>query len=135
MSQENVEIVQRGIEAAQRTPEPDWATMRDLYHPDHEFISRYEALEGGSRRGERGYRDWLLHSAATMHSEQSLESVTDIDDERVLAITPSRNRGDATGIELDTRFACIVTVHGGKIARTEVYHSSDEALKAVGLTE
>ena len=134
MSQENVEIVRKGLEAALRRPEPDWATMRDLFHPDHEFISRYEAFEGGSRRGERGYRDWLRDSEA-MQPEPSLASVTEIDKERVLAITPSRNRGRASGIEIETQFACIATVRGGTIVRTEVYHSSDEALKAVGLAE
>jgi hypothetical protein len=36
MSQANVEIVRRGIEAVNRKPKPDWATINEAYHPDHE---------------------------------------------------------------------------------------------------
>src|SRR5437763_16481719 len=98
MSQENVEIVQRAMEAAFRMPKPDFATINDLCHPEHELVSRREALEGGSRRGAHGYRDWLLDSEETMQPESRLESVTEIDKDRVLAITPSRNRGKASGV-------------------------------------
>ena len=35
MSLENVEIVRRAMEAANRRPKPDFATVNDLYHPDH----------------------------------------------------------------------------------------------------
>ena len=135
MSLENVEIVRRGIDAAFRRPKPDIATLNEVYHPDHEFISRYEALEGGSRRGARGYRDWLRTSEELMEPRARLESVTEIDKDRVSAITPSRIRGKASGVEVETRFACVVTVRGGKIIRTEVFHSSDEALKAAARAE
>jgi len=58
MSQENVEIVRRGIEAASRRPKPDFATIDDLFHPDHEFVSLASAFEGGSYHGARDYHDW-----------------------------------------------------------------------------
>jgi ketosteroid isomerase-like protein len=131
MSSANVEIVRRGIEAAVRSPEPDFTTVNDLYHPDHEFISRYEALEGGSRRGARGYRDWLLNNEETVQSEIRLESVTEIDKYRVLAVVPTRIQGRSSGVALnEERLACIVTVRGGKIIRTEVYSSPEDALEA-----
>ena len=109
--------------------------VHSLYHPAHELISRRDALEGGSRRGARGYRDWLLDAEELLPWQSRLEEVTEIDDDRVLAVTPTRNTGTSSGLEVETRFACIVTVRGGKILRTEVYHSSDEALKAMGLAE
>jgi hypothetical protein len=59
VSQENVEIVRRAVAAALRRPKPDFATMNELYHPDHELVSRADAFEGGSHRGMRGYRDWM----------------------------------------------------------------------------
>jgi ketosteroid isomerase-like protein len=130
----NVEIVRRGIEAAIRTPKPDFATINDLYHPDHELISRYEAVEGGSRRGARGYREWLLNQEEAVHSETRLESVTEIDGDRVLAITPTRVRGKSSGVALsEERYGCVVTVRDGKIVRTEVYPSADEAVEAARL--
>jgi ketosteroid isomerase-like protein len=131
MSHENVEIVRRGMEAALRTPKPDVATLNALYHPDHELISLNLALEGGSQRGARGYRDWWLSGQETLPWESSVEEVTEIDDDRVLVIAPTRNRGKSSGVVLDQRLAIVVTVRGGKIIRTEVYPSPKDALKAV----
>jgi ketosteroid isomerase-like protein len=136
MSQENMEIVQRAIEAAIRKPKPDFPTVNELYHRDHEFISLIDVLEGATRRGARGYRDWLLNIQDAVASESRLERVMEIDEERVLAITPTSIRGKSSGVALkEERYACIVTVRGGKIVRTEAYPSPEEALKAVGLEE
>jgi ketosteroid isomerase-like protein len=130
-----VEIVRRGIEAAIRRPKPDFATMNDVFHPDHEFVSLVDsALEGGSHRGMDGYRDWLLGIEETVQPRSRLEQVTEIDEERVLAIAPTRHEGRSSGVVLpEERVACIVTVRDGKIIRTELYSSPEEALEAVGL--
>jgi ketosteroid isomerase-like protein len=135
VSQENVEIVRRGIEAAFRRPKPDVAVLNEVYHPDHEFLSLIDALEGGSHRGGRGYRDWLLNNEETVQAESRLEQVTEIDDDRVLAITPTRFQGKSSGVPLEQRLASIVTVRNGKIIRSEAYSSPEEALKAAGLGE
>ncbi|TML00262.1 MAG: hypothetical protein E6G34_01875 [Actinobacteria bacterium] len=129
-----MEIVRRGIEAAIRRPKPDFATMSDLFDPDHEFVSLVDStLEGGSHRGMDGYRDWLRGVEATVQSRTRLEQVKEIDEERVLAITPTRHRGRSSGVALhEERMAAVVTVREGKIIRTEVYRSPEEALRAVG---
>jgi ketosteroid isomerase-like protein len=125
------------METAIRRPKPDFATMNALYHPDHEFISRQEVLEGGSRRGARGYRDWLQNTEEILSTwESRLEKVTEIDDDRVLAIMPTRIRGKSSGAMTDEqRIGCIVTVRDGKVIRTEAYSSPEEAIEAAGLRE
>jgi ketosteroid isomerase-like protein len=135
MSQENVDIVRRGFEAAFRRPKPDFATMNALFHPDHELISLRDALEGGTHHGARGYRDWQLGTQETLPWETTLEKVTEIDDDRVLVVMPTRSRGTSSGVVLDQRLASIVTVRGGKILHTEVFPSTEEALKALGMPE
>src|ERR1700726_3761327 len=135
MSEQNAEIVRRGIEAAIHRPKPDWATVNALYHPDHEFISLYEGLEGGSRRGARGYRDWLVNREETVQAQNRLGQVTEIDKDRVLAIVPTSIRGAASGVVIESPLAFVVTVRDGKIVRTEVYSSREDALKAVGLAD
>jgi ketosteroid isomerase-like protein len=136
MSRENSEIVRRAMEAAFRKPEPDFATLNDLYHPDHEFISLIDALEGGKHRGAGGFREWRRNVQDAVEYESRLEQVTEIDGDRLLAVMPTSSRGKASGIALkEQRFGCIVTVRGGKIVRTEVYPSPKEALEAVGLSE
>jgi hypothetical protein len=41
--------VQRAVTAVLRKPKPDFATVNDLFHPDHVYISRLEALEVAER--------------------------------------------------------------------------------------
>jgi ketosteroid isomerase-like protein len=135
MSQENVEIVREALEAAFRRPKPDFAKINALYDPAHELISRRDALEGGSHRGAHGYRDWLLDTEDTLPWESKLEEVTEIDDDRVLALTPTRNTGTSSGVVVNQRLAMVVTVGDRRIVRTEVFGSREEALKAVGLEE
>jgi ketosteroid isomerase-like protein len=130
-----VEIVRSGLEAAFRSPRPDFVTINALYDPAHELISRRNALEGGSHRGALGYRDWLLDSEELLPWQSTLEEVTEIDDDRVLAIVPTRNTGTSSGVVVDQRLAMVVTVSGGKITRTEVFGSRIDALKAVGVKE
>ncbi len=135
MSEENVQIVRAAIEAAIRRPEPDFATVNALFHPDHEYVSRLEVLEGGSRRGAPGYRAWLRDAAETIAWESRLEEVTPIDEDRCLAITPTRIRGKQSGIAFEERFGALITVRDGKVTRTELYGSPTEALKAADLPE
>jgi ketosteroid isomerase-like protein len=130
MSQENVEIVRRGLDAAFRRPKPDFATVNDLFEPDHEFVSHTSGAEGRIFQGARGFREWLTNMGEAWESwVNELEQVTHIDKDRVLAIRSFRSRGKASGVALEQRVASIVTVRGGKIVRTENYPSSDEALK------
>jgi len=82
MSEENVELVRRAFEAAIKRPKPDFATMNALFHPDHEYVSRLESLEGGVRRGASGYRDWLLNAEEAFDWESRIEDVREIDDHR-----------------------------------------------------
>lgn len=56
--------------------------------------------------------------------------MTEIDDHRVLALTPSKIRGKSSGAVLEEAFACVVTIDGGKITRTVLYPSREEALQA-----
>jgi ketosteroid isomerase-like protein len=136
MSQQNVDIVRRALEAAFRRPKPDFATINDLFHPDHEFTSRIDALEGGSHRGARGYRDWLLNTQDAVEWESTLEQVTAIDEDRVLGIVPISVRGRSSGIALkEERWGYIVTVRDGKIIRTEVYPTPEDAIEVAGLEE
>jgi ketosteroid isomerase-like protein len=135
MSRENVEVVREGLEAAFRRPKPDFAKMNALFDPAHELVSRRDVLEGGSQRGARAYRAWLQDTEDTLPWESRLEEVTDIDGDRVLAVTPTRNTGTSSGVVVNQRLAMVVTVGGGRIVRTEVFSSREEALKAVGLAE
>jgi ketosteroid isomerase-like protein len=135
MSQENLEIVREALDAAFRRPKPDFAKINVLYDPAHELISRRDELEGGSHSGAHGYRDWLLDAEETLPWESTVDELTEIDDDRVLALTQTRNTGTASGVVVNERLAMVMTLGGGKIVRTEVFRSREEALEAAGLAE
>jgi hypothetical protein len=54
MSQENVELIQRGLEHFIRTGEPAW----DDIHPDVE-VRDHDIPDAGDYRGHAGYAKWL----------------------------------------------------------------------------
>ena len=57
-------IVRRALEAAFRRPKPDFATINDLFHPDHEFTSRIDALDLTTEAIETLERDFARMSRA-----------------------------------------------------------------------
>jgi ketosteroid isomerase-like protein len=65
----------------------------------------------------------------------TLAEVTEIDHERVLAVIPTRFRGRQSGAEIDQRIAAVVTVREGKVVRTELFQSPEQALEIAGLRE
>jgi ketosteroid isomerase-like protein len=134
MSTENAAIVRRALEAATRKPKPDFDTMNALFHPEHEYFSGQEALEGGVRRGARGYRDWLVGTEEDFEWHTTVEEVTAIDEDRVLAVVPTIFH-TPRGVSLEQRMGALVTVRDGKVVRTEIFQSPQDALEAAGRSE
>ena len=126
MSQENVEIVRRAVEAVLRTPKPDFDTISALYHPDHEFVSLVERFEGGVAEGARGYRDWLAGIDETWErwDSRARSQVRRIDRDRVLVDactftgTSQSRRCAGRWVDDDARYR-----PEGKITRSEVFPS------------
>jgi ketosteroid isomerase-like protein len=132
MSAENVELVRRAGEAAMRKPKPDFDTVNELYHPDHEFVSRITGVEGQSFRGARGFRDWLAHQADAWESwHTTVEEVTTLDEDRVLAVIVFHAKSRRTSVPIEDRFVAVYTIRGGKIIRTETYRSREQAAESV----
>jgi ketosteroid isomerase-like protein len=136
MSQENVEIVRRAIEAVLRTPKPDFDTINSLYDPDHELVSLVEQFEGGVAEGATGYRDWLADIDETWERwETKLEGVRSLDRDRVLVECSFTGISKLGGVPVEGATTTVVTVREGKIIRSEVFASREDALEAAGLSE
>ena len=146
MSQENVEVVRRVVEAMGRaqarrgrdgsSPGQDAVAAFDLLRADHELVPYMTRVEGTTFHGEEGYRQWLKQLDDAWESwETRPEKLTDIGGDRVLVAYRFTARSRLLGVPLDEQLAWIMTVRGGKLARTEAYPSVQEALKAVGLEE
>ena len=132
MSQENVDLVRRAIEAYSRR---DLKTLRLLNAPDLEldWSASRGALAGvyrGLDEALRFYAEWYETFKMTVIEPERLIDVED----SVVVPNVARLRG-RDGIEVSARSALLYTVRGQLIRRVCLYQDLDQALKAVGLAE
>jgi ketosteroid isomerase-like protein len=132
MSQENIEIVRRSIEAWNRRDLAAWSTS---LHPDAEIDwSRSRAPFKGVYRGDYGIESfWDLFWSTFRDVQIEIHSLTESGSEVVVSNT-AHMRG-REGIEVVARSALVNTVENGQITRLRLYQEQAEALEAVGLAE
>jgi ketosteroid isomerase-like protein len=131
MSQENVEIAQRNIEAFNRR---DLRTWLATFHPDAEIDwSRSRAPHKGVYRGQDGLRAfwdvWLTFDWGEIETYDVTEAGSEV---VVPNTTCFRGR---EGIEVVATCAFVFTVENGQITRQRMFQAEDEALEAAGLSE
>jgi ketosteroid isomerase-like protein len=136
MSQENLELVVRAIQAALKRPKPDFETVNALHHPDHVLVSlAANTLGEGEAKGAEGYKTSLQLTDDAVSWEGELRGAVDIGPDKVLVVTQTRFKGASSGVETEERTWVVVTVTEGKITRTDVYNNPIQALEAAGLSE
>lgn len=137
MSQDELELVTKAIRAVNARPKPDFATINEVFHRDHVFIPLASLLEGGEYRGARGYQQFLREGSASLGSsdapmswEADFEGAVDVGNHKVIAVTSTRFRGTASGVEFEQRVWTVMTVRDGRVSRSELHTDPTQALKA-----
>ena len=132
MSQENVEVVWRHIEAWNRSDLTAWlATFRSDAEIDW---SRARALYKGVYRGRAEHESFWDEFWSTFEtSELEVHDLTQAGSEVVVWNTAHMRGRD--GIEVAARSALGYTVENGEITRLRLFQEQAEALEAVGLSE
>ena len=133
MSQENVEVITRWIEAYNRR---DIEGLLDLSDPDIEFRSLFAGIEaGGAFRGSAGVYEYFKAI------EDAYESFQVLPDEFLDAgagvVVPAQAvwTGRESGASDRTRIAVAIWLRKAKVMRVETFTSRTEAAEAVGLSE
>src|SRR3954451_13263093 len=132
MSQENVEIVLRGVAALNRGDADAFNALCDA-----RFQMRLIGAVGEpvSYAGPEGvvqfFRD-MAESWADWGFE--IERTRDLD-EHVLITGRQRGRGRVSGVEVDSPRACVLALRDGAVTELRFFIEPAEALKAVGLEE
>jgi ketosteroid isomerase-like protein len=136
MSRENMEIVQRLFDAADRR---DSATLLSLYDEAVVWdVTRTDGadFEGGIFEGHDGLRRWhLAWYAAWENTESDVHELIDAGGTRVFSATTQRARGKASGIDLELKQWAVWVIQDGKVIRVEWFTNRHEALEAAGLAD
>jgi hypothetical protein len=134
MSQENVEIVRRGWDAALQEP-PDWQTLEALVDPRHELLTLVGWVEGGQdARGVGGYRQFQERMNETGEWSLEIDRLLPAPENRVVVLCTFRVRAGRSGAELSAERGIVQTLSEGRIVRSEVFQTPREALEAAGLS-
>ena len=133
MSRKNVEIVRELLESFDARTH---SHAFEVYDPDIEWdASRHPALDlAGVYRGHEGVREfWRGWLSAWETISFEVVDLVDAGD-KVAAVIHQRNRGRATGMEVDVApYALVFTFQQGKVIRWCIYPDIAEALEAAGL--
>ena len=130
MSQENVELIQRGFEHVMATGE----APTHLLDPEIE-VHDHDAPDQSDYQGHEGFARWLRdwNSAWETWSVEP-ERMIDAGD-RVVVIYRMTVEGKGSGVHLDRHEGQIWTIRTGLAARVDAYGSGEEALEAAGLLD
>jgi ketosteroid isomerase-like protein len=137
MSQENVEVVRRFIEALPRAQaSDDWQPVLAEVDPDVEIDDLDISLDTERYRGHDSVRKWI---GVWMESWESwtLEDVQvrPVGEDRAIGLFLVHAKGKGSGVELSRRDALVCTLRAGKIEKGTYYNDQQQALEAVGLSE
>ncbi len=133
MSEENVEVVRRFIDAINRRNADDWAAV---VAPELEFQSLFVGIEGRTYRGPESGRRYfgdLADAWDSFHVE--IEDSVDLGGDRVLTSARYQGRGKASRAETEAHIWAVNVVRDGKVVSARTYLNRDAALEAAGLRE
>src|SRR5512134_337661 len=133
MSEENVEIVRRAIEAHGR--EGLDASLRHYYHPEIEWTSTGDFIEPATYCGHDGIRRYL-GTVEEEFTDFRVEPVELIDaGEQVVTSVRFTGRGKVSGAPVELTLFSVGSLQDGLIYRVRNYPNMAAALEAAGLRE
>jgi ketosteroid isomerase-like protein len=127
MSEQNVQIVRRGLEHFLATGELYWETTSEQVEiHDHDIPERREY------RGRDGVARWL-EDWGSAWAEWSFEPQEFIDaGEQVVVVARVVAKGRSSGAQVDRQDGLLYTLRDGELVRLDYFNSRDQALEAAG---
>ena len=132
MSQENVEVVRRWVEAYNRR---DFDGIIEVTDPDCEFRSRFVAIES-EFRGHEGFPYAYFRTLDEAYARFNILPSEFINaGAGALMVANAEWRGRASGAEGNLPIFVAFWLKAGKVLRAETFTERTQALEAVGLSE
>ena len=135
MSQENVEIVRRHIEAWSG----EEATLALSFLDPYIVMDLSRTVAGGwTRRSTvlEAVAEHFRRYAGTFEDYRwAAQRLTDLGAGAVLVVTIESGRGKGSGVSVERPLAVLYTLVDGKVVRITFFEDEQEALEAAGLSE
>jgi ketosteroid isomerase-like protein len=130
MSEENVEIVRRVVDAFNAG---DRDRLLGFVDPDMEFRSAVEQRTYRGRDALLQYREDLDATLQEFHTEG--DRFLDAGGERVVHLYRVVGRGAGSGVPVSRDVAAVWHLRDGKVLKSRIYLDQRQALEAAGLSE
>ena len=131
MSQENVELVRRRLDAVNRG---DLDALVELTDPDAIWWDRPDDPGAGPHRGRDAGLQHLAEILKHVDLQAHPDEFIDAGDSVVVGLRLT-GRGRASGADFEEHEFHVFTLRDGKVTEQREYRERKEALKAVGLAE
>ena len=133
MSQENVELVRKAIEARNRDLD-EWLTFFDpeVEGSDTMIVAGMQTETRGTDELREAVEKW---DEGFEDFRTEVVELIDAGEDRVVAMTRVTGRGKGSGIPVDEQFGQVWTLRDGRVVRIETYVNPSEALEAARLSE
>jgi ketosteroid isomerase-like protein len=139
MSEENVEVVRRGLETLREALERrdfDSAFDADVLAEDVEWIPSRSFPGRSSYRGRDGFSEYMRTWAEDFGQLSfDIEWLIDAPDDRVVALVHQRASGQGSGVPVEMHLAAVYDLKDGRVIRIRNYLDPADALEAAGLSE
>ena len=133
MSQANMEIAKRGLDAFNRR---DLDGVDKLANPDYEFFpALVGTVDGDSYQGREGLQRYFEMVSDTWEELRLVGGEFRDVGNHVLWLGRLEGCGRGSGVQVDSPCAFIIELRSGKIARVRSFLDHGEALRAAGLSE
>src|SRR5215207_4381513 len=133
MSQKNVEIVRRSVEAYERG---DIQAMLDSADPELITHRAPPQPDAGTWHGPEGFLQALAGWVEGFDKfEATTEEIIDANDDQVITRSHQRALGTESRVPIEADFWLVHTIKDQKVVRLDIYASKQQALGAVGLRE
>jgi ketosteroid isomerase-like protein len=130
MSQDNIEMLQRGLDHFVATGEVLWEMIDEGVE-----VYDHDTPDQGAYHGHRGYARWLEDwGAAWAEWTIEVEELLDIGD-LVVVFFRMKTKGRGSGVEVERQDALVYKLANGKIVRGDYYNDREQALRAVELSD
>jgi ketosteroid isomerase-like protein len=139
MSEENVEIVRKGLEALQKVAEsgdPNAGFHPEILADDIEWIPTSSFPGPKSYRGREGVVEYMRTWSEDFESwSLEVERLIDAPDDRVVALVHQRAIGKGSGAPVEMRLAAVYDLEGGRVIRIQNFINPADALEAAGVAD